>query len=118
MTDDDLDDILDGQQAELEARFRELEQMEELERLRQQGSGNRPPPRGAASASAAPGTGQPSEPDPLHDLKAALDEDRPVERYLLVLCPSCQTRNRMSLSKVRNQNPICGHCKEDLSFIK
>ena len=41
-----------------------------------------------------------------------------LERYLLVLCPGCGAKNRMSLTRVRTAKPICGRCKQDLSFTK
>lgn len=118
--DDDLDP-LDDRQAEIEARFRELERDAEIERLRaQQGAGSGrsgPPPDGGKPAGGAP--------DPLASMKAALERDEapspdaaPGERYLLVLCPHCQAKNRMSLTRVRTQNPICGGCKAPLAFTR
>lgn len=114
---DDLDDDpLADRSAELEARFRELERDAEIEKLRAQqggspGDGTSAPPR----ARPVPG----SE-DPLAKMKAALDgEEQPdAERYLLVLCPSCNAKNRMSLTKVRTQNPICGGCRASLAFTR
>ena len=115
--DDDLDP-LDDRQAEIEARFRELERDAEIERLRAQQGGGERKPGSPPRASEAPG----QAPDPLAKMKAALDrEDAPEpegERYLLVLCPQCNAKNRMSLSKVRTQNPICGGCRAPLAFAR
>ena len=114
MTHDDHDDLLDDGRAELEARFRELEQDAEIERLRRE-TGRRP-----AAGRAATGTG--STDDDLSDLKASLDDedhgpadDDDDEEYLLVLCPACGARNRTSLRRVRTSQPLCGRCKETLS---
>jgi hypothetical protein len=118
---DDLDDIIDPRKAELEARFRELEYEAEIERLREQGGGG-PAPRPGAEPGGAPPDAEPGpDPgveDPLSDLKAAVDGSREVERYLLVVCPGCGARNRMSLTRVRTANPICGGCKGDLAVIR
>jgi len=110
--DDDFDP-LDDRQAELEARFRELERDAEIERLRGKSaapSGEKPRPGPGSKAA-----------DPLADMKAALERegDTPeLERYLIVLCPHCQAKNRMSLSKVRTQNPICGGCRSPLAVTR
>jgi hypothetical protein len=118
--DDDLDP-LDDRQAELEARFRELERDAEIERLRaQQGAG---PSRSAPPPDAQKPTAGGAA-DPLASMKAALERDGAPsaeaagELYLLVLCPHCQAKNRMSLTRVRTQNPICGGCKAPLAFTR
>ncbi len=118
MDPDDLDDFLDGRSAEIEARFRQLELDAEIARMRS-GSGGAPPPE-AGEADAPPQGKKSSYPgDPLSDLKAALEQEQELpSRYLLVLCDKCQAKNRMSLKRVRTMNPICGRCKEDLSFEK
>jgi hypothetical protein len=112
---DDRDD-LDDQAAELEARFRELEQEAELEKLRSH-TGASPTPR---PSDARPGQGLAEEPvpDPLADLKSALDGGEPVARFLLALCPHCGAKNRVSLARVRTGSPICGRCKKDLAAIR
>lgn len=111
MDSDDLDDFLDGRSAEIEARFRQLELDAEIARMRH-GSGG-----GSAPDAPPPAGGEDTE-DPLSDLKAALEQEQDHPRYLLVLCPHCQGKNRMSLTRARTMNPICGRCKEDLSFRK
>ena len=109
MHSDDLDDILDGRRAELEARFRELEYEAEIERLRQQSPGT---DTGAGDEPSAPaGDG---EPDPLADLKAALEKEKDNPRYLLVLCPHCGAKNRMNLVQARAKNPICVPPKDEV----
>lgn len=113
MDSDDLDDFLDGRKAELEARFRKLEFDAEIEKLRYQ-SGGTP----ASDDPAAPPADSDSEPDPLADLKAALEHEQDSPRYLLVLCPHCNAKNRMNLVQARAKNPVCGGCKEDLAFKK
>lgn len=123
MDPDDLDDFLDGKRADLEARFEELENEAEIDRMRK--NAGAPPPRreraaapdgddDKASASAGAAAGD----DPLSDMKDALDGDGEMERYLLVVCPGCKAKNRMSLKKVRTAAPKCGKCKQDLSFTK
>jgi hypothetical protein len=121
MDPDDLDDLLDGGRAEMEERFRELERQEEVERLRAQ-AGVAPPgspgdERNAPAGSRPPGSTPPAAEDPLSDLKAAV-EGAEVERYLLVECPHCQGKNRVALSKLRRLDPVCGRCRQALSFIK
>lgn len=111
MDSDDLDDFLDGRSAEIEARFRQLELDAEIARMRQ---GKSP---GKADGDDPPASsGDPN--DPLADLKAALEQEQDRPRYLLVLCPHCAGKNRMSLTRARTMNPVCGRCKEDLSFEK
>ena len=110
MNSDDLDDFLDGRGAEIEARFRRLELDAEIARMRQHPGGKAPddvPP---------PSSG--GQEDPLADLKAALEQEQDRPRYLLVLCPHCEGKNRMSLTRARTMNPVCGRCKEHLSFEK
>jgi hypothetical protein len=121
MDPDDLDDFLNGNRADLEARFRELEQEAEIERIRQE-SGAPPSKDGDRSAErdrsrAEQGEGG-SGGDPLSEMKAALDSDAELERYLLVICPHCDAKNRMSLTKVRTMTPVCGRCKQELAFTK
>jgi len=118
--DDDFDP-LDDRQAELEARFRELERDAEIERLRAQGGA----PREKGQGGATPGRGSEAS-DPLAEMKERLDRDpeeapteaKEGERFLLVLCPKCQAKNRMSLTKVRTGSPICGGCRSSLSFAR
>jgi ribosomal protein L40E len=121
MTHDEHDDPLDDNRDELEARFRELEQDAEIERLRQEA--------GRAPASGPRGAGASTTDDDLSDLKASVDHgdqapeaeadadaEADAEAYLLVICPECGARNRTSLRKVRASQPICGRCKALLSF--
>jgi hypothetical protein len=115
--DDDLDDLLDDRRADLEARFRELEHEAEIERLRaQSGGAPKPPPTAKKGEGGTPPAS--GETDPLADLKAAVGSNAPLERYMLVLCPRCEAKNRLSLTKVRTLNARCGRCKQDLSFTK
>jgi hypothetical protein len=117
---DELEDLLDGRQADLEARFRDLEQQDEIEQLRRQagaaprsaGQGLSGGPTGSSAQSAA------KDPDPLAELKNSLDGQGIPERFLFVVCPHCSTKNRLSLTKVRRLTPLCGQCKKDLSFAK
>jgi hypothetical protein len=118
---DDVDDVLDDRRAELEARFQELERDAEIERLRQQAGApprERPAPDAAPAAEDPPDGKKPSAGDPLAGMKAALDTEGELERYLLVICPHCDAKNRMSLTRVRTAKPVCGRCKQDLSFVK
>jgi hypothetical protein len=126
--DDDFDP-LDDRQAELEARFRELERDAEIERLRAQGGAPREKGQGSATREKGGATprGGSEATDPLAEMKQRLDRDpadaAPVdseegERFLLVLCPSCQAKNRMSLTRVRTGTPICGGCRAPLSFAR
>lgn len=122
----DFDDF-DSKEAELEARFQDLETDAELEKLRRmQGLGDVPPHSRKQARS-------PSS-DPLSDMKAALEADdndpddardsarkkaapQPATRkYLLLICPACGAKNRTRLDKLRKQLPLCGGCKESLSF--
>jgi hypothetical protein len=126
--DDDIDDLLDDRKADLEARFRELERDAEIERMRggaprPEGRAGPPPaepqrPSAGAGANAEPPAASGAKADPLADLKAAVEGSAPLERYLLVLCPHCDAKNRMSLGKVRTASPVCGRCKRELSFAK
>ena len=118
--DDDIDDVLDNHKADLEARFRELERDAEIERMRggpRAERGGPPPtePNPAATPGPKPGG---TDGDPLADLKAAVEGSAALERYLLVLCPHCDAKNRMSLTRVRTASPVCGRCKRELSFSK
>jgi hypothetical protein len=119
--DDDIDDVLDDRKADLEARFRELEREAEIERMRggapRAEPGSPPPAEPKPSAASGPKAGG-ADRDPLADLKAAVEGGAALERYLLVLCPHCDAKNRMSLAKVRTASPICGRCKRELSFAK
>jgi hypothetical protein len=112
--DDDIDDLLDDRRADLEARFRELEREAEIERMR----GGAPRPRTATPPAEEEAPPAAAKSDPLADLKAAVEGSAPLERYLLVLCPHCDAKNRMSLAKVRTASPVCGRCKRELSFTK
>lgn len=104
---DELDRLLDGNRAEMEARFRELEMQERLRAMRDLSGEPDAPEQGRRA---------PDPNDPLSDLKAKMDEaDAPPERFLLVECPHCSVTNRLSLTRVRTGNPICGKCKEDLA---
>lgn len=109
---DDYVDPLGDEAAEMEARFRKLEEEAEMDDLRRRAGVPDGAPAGAPK-SETPSAG----PDPLKDLKAALDSDDPVERYLLAICPSCQGKNRISMTKVRTADPICGSCKEPLTRV-
>jgi len=111
---DDLDDVLDDGRAELEARFQELEREAEIDELRRQSGA---PPREKPAAGGEPAADRPKG-DPLADMKAALESDGELERYILVLCQGCGAKNRMSLTRVRTAKPVCGRCKQDLSFTK
>ena len=106
--DDDFIDPLGDEDAEMEARFRSLEQEAEMDDLRRR-AGVKGAPPAAEQGDAGP--------DPLADLKAALDSDEPVERHLLVICPGCGGKNRVSMTKVRTADPVCGRCKERLATI-
>ena len=108
--DDDYQDPLSDEAAELEARFRKLEQEAEMDDLRRRAGVPDPPPD-HPPAEDAPSAG----PDPLADLKAALDSDEPIERYMLAICPGCAGKNRVSMTKVRTGDPLCGRCKEPLA---
>lgn len=119
MSGDDHDELdpLDDRQAEIEARFRRLERDAEIERLRAE-SGRGPRADARPAGGSAPGV-----PDPLAQMKADLEregEPRPAagELFLLVLCPECNAKNRMSLTKVRTQSPVCGGCHKPLSFAR
>jgi len=128
---DDFDDPIEGDRARVESRFRELEMQAEIDRMRrEQGSG------GASSGSGATSSASDGR-DPLADMKAALDGNgderatketkdggtndnasNDAERYVLALCPGCDAKNRISLTRLRAGNPICGGCKKPLSFTR
>ena len=127
---DDLDDLLDTDH-ELEARFRELQAKVDLEELKRDGGGRksrprarnktskpRPEPAGRAARPETPRGGAKQAEDPLGDLKSQLDGDRPLVRYLLVLCPSCGRKNRVPLARLRAELPVCGACREDLAATR
>ncbi len=106
--DDDFLDPLGDEAAELEARFRKLEEEAEMDDLRRRA--------GVEGEAPAKEEGR-AGPDPLADMKAALDSDEPTdtERHLLVICPGCGGKNRVSMTKVRTGDPVCGRCKEKLA---
>ena len=69
--------------------------------------------------------------DPLMDLKDAFDgkaassgtstkkrrtKAGPAKRYLVVVCPGCDAKNRVPLERLKKKLPVCGRCKVDLSF--
>jgi len=109
------DDILDEKDARLEERFRELEYEAEIERLKKQGT----TPQGHETPKPEAGaTTSPSKDDPLSEMKAALDDDGELERFVLALCPHCSAKNRVSLERLRGGDPRCGGCKQDLSFSR
>ena len=109
----DLDD-LDRDRADLEARFRALEQEAAIQRMRAAEGRGPVGPGSAADASTGPPRGAN---DDLADIKAALDGDTATgARFVLLLCPSCGARNRTDVTSLRDRLPICGGCKHDLSF--
>ncbi len=128
---DDLDDLLDTD-FELEARFRELQAKVDLEELKRDGGSRRSQTRKKAapkpdrSAKKAPRPEKKATrakrsaktSDPLGDLKSQLDGDKPIARYLLVLCPSCGRKNRVPLARLRAELPVCGACREDLAAVR
>ncbi|MDP6946233.1 MAG: hypothetical protein QF464_18945 [Myxococcota bacterium] len=123
---DELDDLL-GEDDELEAAFRELDAQLKMDELRRQG-----PKRSARKGASGGGrstTRKNTAADPLGDLKAAFDGGKktskatkkrpakgPVKRYLVVVCPGCDAKNRVPLERLRKALPVCGRCKVDLSF--
>ena len=133
---DDLDDLLDGKRAEIEARFLELEREAEIDRLRREAGqparGGGPAGQASSRTDARPGDpgisgeqrgsqgarASSSTEDPLAGMKAALDSEGDPERYLLVICPQCEAKNRVSLTRVRTGSPLCGRCKQSLAFVK
>jgi hypothetical protein len=116
MSIDDLDDILSTAD-ELEARFRELESQVELDAMRAEAEAElrRRPVDVGPAASIRPET----EADPLAAMKATLDGQGPARvRYMTVLCPSCEAKNRVPLDRVRHQQPMCGACRTDLAYAR
>ncbi len=131
MSPDDWDDPLDENHIRLEARFRELEQEAEIEQLRHSMGRQRKAPQGEARDPAPEGQ------DPLAAMKNAMDDPAPAERAtdapapsvdtqdapassegaLIVICPGCKAKNRVSMAKVRQLTPICGQCKVDLVVL-
>jgi hypothetical protein len=101
----ELDALLGDPEAELEARFRELEGEPDLAELKARAA--------AAGGHAAPG---PSE-DPLASMKASV-QGRQAEHYLIVMCPSCGGKNRAKVARLRQELPRCGRCKADLAFTR
>lgn len=85
MYDDELDD-------DLERRFRDLEQREEVDRLRERAAREEP-------ESAPPRT-----------------QSGP-ERFVLLTCPDCGAKNRTSLRKLLSHLPRCGRCRAEVSFV-
>jgi|GEM_PF-4251419 hypothetical protein len=133
MSIDDAGDFgdFDAKDAEIEARFQDLEQEAELEKLRRmQGLDDTSTSPRSSAAKRSPSASA----DPLSDLKAALGEDDAEQpagegkkkrekakkqeegQYVLLLCPACNAKNRTKLEKLRKQLPVCGGCKETLSF--
>jgi len=139
---DDLDDLLHGDD-ELEAAFRELDAQIKLDELRRNGPARKSAggARKASGRAKAARTTSKAPKDPLADLKAAFDGKAapskkttaskpkaakkpratskakgPVQRYLVVVCPSCGGKNRVPLERLRKNLPVCGRCKTDLSF--
>ncbi|MGB0588553.1 MAG: hypothetical protein ACPGU1_02630 [Myxococcota bacterium] len=140
---DDLDDLLHGDD-ELEAAFRELDAQIKLDELRRSGPArkNAGGARKASGRAKATRATSKAPHDPLADLKAAFDgkaapnkkktTSKPkaaakkpratskakgsVQRYLVVVCPSCGGKNRVPLERLRKSLPVCGRCKTDLSF--
>lgn len=86
----DFEDIgpMHDPDAELEERFRRLEQEEELDAFK-------------AKVGARP---------------ASESRSSTEERFFLVLCPQCNGKNRVSLTRVKSQMPRCGRCKSELWF--
>ena len=121
------DDLISDDDARIEQRFRELEQQAEIDRLRAEaGRGDQPGAAKNRSGGTSPERAGPEpagpDTDPLAPLKTALDGDHrgqdQEERFILALCPHCETKNRVSLSKLRSSAPNCGACKRALSFLK
>jgi len=113
---DDLDDLLGGDD-ELEAAFRELDAQLKMDELRKRGGA----PRKKATTGRRKAAPKNPSGDPLKDLKAAFDGKKaprkgPVKRYLVVVCPGCDAKNRVPLQRLRKKLPVCGRCKVDLSF--
>ena len=42
------------------------------------------------------------------------DEQTTREAALIVICPGCKAKNRVSLARVRRLTPLCGQCKQEL----
>jgi hypothetical protein len=99
--DDDFDPYTDplreSTDDELEKRFRDLEQQEEVEALRQRMThepGAEENPRSRA-----------------HPRGAEAEE-----RWVLLTCPECGAKNRTSLQKLQTHLPRCGRCKAEVWF--
>jgi ribosomal protein S27E len=102
------DDSIDEERAELEARFRELEAESAVEALRNNVSGGERPAPAAADAG----------PDPLAAMKAQFEARPAASRFLLVLCPQCQAKNRTRLDRLRQADPVCGACGRPLAMAR
>lgn len=96
---------IDEDRADLEARFRELEAEEQIERLR----------RGQRPGEAARSTGGDQVADPLAEMKSQFERDAAKARSLLVICPHCGAKNRTRLSRLREAEPLCGACGQALA---
>ena len=128
---DELDDLLDGDD-ELEAAFRELDAQLKMEEMRKKGGATRgkSTSRKATGNASKKSTRANPTADPLKDLKAAFGGKQgaadkkaktrqgPVKRYLVVVCPSCDAKNRVPLERLKKKLPVCGRCKTDLSFVR
>lgn len=122
MHDDDYDELTT--RIDLEARFRELEAEAEIERMGGRRAERRP---GARDAGAQRGASQRASraDDPLADLKAQFERSsaraagvgakEPIDPWVIVLCPSCQAKNRTPLARLRRADPICGACGRTLA---
>lgn len=106
----ELDALLDVD-SDLEFRFRELAGGGFDSGFRQAQDTRR------STARQPPPQSPPPTDDPLAALKRAV-EGREAERYVLLLCPSCQGKNRTSLGRLRTHLPRCGRCKAELAFTR
>lgn len=103
----ELEALLGDRDAELEARFRELEGGADLEALKREAA------RQGPGADAAPAD------DPLAAMKASVDgRARPKRPYVVLLCPSCGGKNRASVERLREELPRCGRCKAELATLR
>lgn len=101
----ELDALLGDPDAELEARFRELEGEPDLAALKARAA--------AGGGRVDPAAGE----DPLAAMKASV-QGRPAEAYVIVMCPSCGGKNRAKVARLRQELPRCGRCKADLAFTR
>jgi hypothetical protein len=111
------EDFLEAEEANLEQRFQDLEREAEIESMRRNlgGSPRRAPADPPAQNERTTATAQS---DPLESMKDALDDEKELERYVLCICPHCDAKNRVSLTRLRGGDPKCGACKQPLSFVK